>query len=54
MKSPPLVPDGFAIGMLLSGFVLLVFPSLRVAGLLAVLSAVAYWLIVAVTKFARR
>ena len=54
MKSRPLVPDLFSIGMLVLGVVLLVFPPLRVAGLLAVVLAVAYWFIIAVMKFARR
>jgi len=40
--------------MLLFGVVLLIFPSLRVAGLISVVLAVVYWLLIAALKSAQR
>jgi hypothetical protein len=47
-------PDTFAVGLMVVGAVLLVFPSLRVAGALAVLLAVTYWLLMAALRLVRR
>ncbi len=54
MKRGPFVPDGFAVALALLGAVLLVFPSLRVAGALALLLAVIYWLLMAALRLVRR
>jgi len=54
MKQGPFLPDAFAIALALLGGILLVFPSLRVAGALAVLLALLYWLLMATLKIVRR
>lgn len=54
MKRGRFAPDGFPVALALLGVVLLVFPSLRVEGMLAVLLAVTYWLSIAVVRLARR
>ena len=54
MKRGALVPDTFAVAFALLGFVLMAFPSLRVAGLIALVLAAAYWLLMAVLKVVRR
>jgi hypothetical protein len=54
MKLRPFAPDFFAVALLALGAVLMVFPSLRVAGALAVLLAVIHWLLMAALRFRRR
>ena len=54
MKRSSYVPDGFAVALALLGVVLLLFPSLRVAGALALLLAVAYWLLMTALRLVRR
>ena len=54
MKRSPLAPDIFPIALAGLGCVLLAFPSLRVAGALAVFLAVIYWVVKAVLKMVRR
>jgi hypothetical protein len=54
MKPRPFAPDTFAIALLALGAVLMVFPSLRVAGLIALTLAVIYWLLFAVLRIGRR
>jgi len=43
-------PDGFAIGLFAIGFIMLFVPMMPMPGLTAMLSAVAYWLIMIVVK----
>jgi hypothetical protein len=47
-------PTPFAIGLLALGTVLMVFPSLRAAGAIALVLAVVYWLTMAVLRAVRR
>jgi len=47
-------PDRFSIGLGSVGLVLLVFRSLRVAGLLALLLAAVYWLLMSVLRLSKR
>ena len=54
MQQRPFAPDAFAMGLLGLGLLLLLFPLMRVAALVALVSAVAYWLIMGVIKTARR
>jgi hypothetical protein len=54
MKRRPFAPDTFAVVLLALGAVLMVFPSLRVAGTLAVVLAVIYWLLMAALRFTQR
>ena len=54
MNARTFLPDAFTIGMAALGAVLMVFPSMRVAGLLALLAAAAYWLLMAVVRVVRR
>jgi len=54
MKPSPFVPEPFALGLLALGVVLMVFPSLRVAGAIAAILAVVYWLLMIVLKSKRR
>jgi len=54
MQRRPFAPDTFAIGLVGLGLVLLLFPLTRVAALVALCSAVAYWIIMGVIKTARR
>ena len=46
MRRKTLLPDSFAIGLLLFGIVLFLFPLFRMAGIIALLASVAYWLII--------
>lgn len=50
MRSDLLRPDGFAIGLLILGAVLLVTPLMIVPGVIAIASAFGYWLIIMVVK----
>jgi len=54
MKRSTLVPGTFALALALLGFALLVFPSLRVAGLIALVLAVAYRLLMVILNVVRR
>ena len=54
MKRRLFVPDTFAVALVMLGAALSVFPSLRVAGVLAVLLAVAYWLLMVALRVTRR
>ena len=45
MNRRPFTPDLFAVGMMGLGLVLLVFPAMRVAGLVALIASAAYWLV---------
>lgn len=47
-------PDGFAIGLFLFGLVLFFVPLMLMAGLVAMLSALAYWLTMMVLKAGKR
>jgi hypothetical protein len=47
-------PDGFAIGLFLLGVVLLFVPLMVMPGLIAMLSAFAYWLTMMVVKVVHR
>ena len=54
MKRRSFAPDPFAIGMFLFGLLLLIFPAMRVAGLIALVCAVLYWLVMGLLKASRR
>jgi len=54
MKRNAFTIDPFALGLGTLGVVLLVFSSLRVAGLLALLLAAFYWLVMVVLRLAQR
>jgi hypothetical protein len=54
MSKQPLAPDGFAVGLLLLGVVLLLFPAMRVAGVVALGLAVSYWVLMSLLKSLRR
>jgi len=54
MRRSTLVPGMFAVALALLGFALLVFPSLRVAGLIGLVLAVAYWLLMVILNVVRR
>lgn len=54
MKRSAFATDPFAVGLGILGVVLLVFPSLRVAGALALMLAAVYWLLMIVLRLARR
>lgn len=54
MKYLRFVPDSFSLGLGILGAALLAFPSLRVAGLIALALAVIYWLFFSVLKIGRR
>jgi hypothetical protein len=45
MSRRPFKPDLFTVGMMALGLVLLVFPAMRVASLVALIASVAYWLV---------
>ena len=45
-------PDGFAIGLFGAGIILFILPLMQMPGLIAILLSVAYWLIMAIVKFA--
>lgn len=47
-------PDGFAIGLFLSGLVLFFLPLMLMPGLVAILAALAYWLTMMVLKAVKR
>lgn len=47
-------PDRFSMGLVSVGLVLVMFPSLRVAGLLALLLAAVYWLLMIVLRLSKR
>lgn len=47
-------PDGFAIRLFLFGLVLFFVPLMLMAGLVAMLSALAYWLTMMVLKAGKR
>jgi len=53
MNRHPFVPEPFALGLFALGLILVFFPSLRIAGLVALLLGVANWLFVAVLKALR-
>jgi len=53
MSRRPFAPDTFALAMLVFGLVLFLFPLMRVAALVAVVAAVAYWLIIGLLRLAR-
>jgi hypothetical protein len=46
MNRRPFAPDFFALAILALGLLFLLFPLMRVATLIAVTAAVAYWLII--------
>lgn len=54
MHRRPFAPDTFVIGLLGLGLLLLLFPLMRVAALIALSSAVAYWITMGVIKTSRR
>jgi hypothetical protein len=54
MRLRAFAPDTFSLGLLALGVVLMAFPSLRVAGLIALILAVVYWLLMAMLKVGRR
>jgi hypothetical protein len=54
MRLRRFLPDLFTVGMLVLGVILMVFPSLRVAGLISVSLAMIYWLLMAVLRAAQR
>jgi hypothetical protein len=54
MKRSAFAPDLFPVGLGFLGAVLLVFPSLRVAGALALMLAAAYWLLMSVLRLTQR
>lgn len=47
-------PDGFAIGLFLFGLVMFFLPLMLMPGLIAMLSAFAYWLTMLVFREAKR
>jgi hypothetical protein len=49
-----LIPDTFAIGLLLFGLALFFAPLLRMAGIVAVVAAIAYWLVMIAVRLAYR
>ena len=54
MDRRPFAPDPFALGMLAFGLLLLLLPLMRVAALVAISAAVAYWLVIAVLRSTRK
>ena len=46
-------PDSFTLGMAALGAMLLVFPALRIAGLIALTAAGSYWLLMALLNSMR-
>jgi hypothetical protein len=52
--SSTLRPDGFAIGLFLFGLVMLFVPLMVMPSVIAMLSAIAYWLTTMVVKSAHR
>jgi hypothetical protein len=49
-----LMPDGFAVGLFCFGLILFFAPLMRVPGAIAVVAAVAYWIIILVVRFVYR
>jgi hypothetical protein len=47
-------PDGFAIGLLAIGLIMLFLPLMAMPGLIAILAACSYWLIMLVVKLGLR
>ena len=45
MSRRPFTPDFFTFGIMALGVVLLLFPAMRVSGLVALIGGVAYWLV---------
>jgi hypothetical protein len=54
MSRHPLVPEPFALGLFALGILLMFFPSLRVAGLIALLLGAIYSLLITLLKVLRR
>ena len=54
MKTNPFVPSAFPLGLFTLGIILLVFPPLRIAGMLAMILAVLYCLLHAALVLFRR
>jgi hypothetical protein len=54
MKRRSFAPDPFAMGMFLFGLLLLILPAMRVAGLVALVCDVLYWLVMGLLKASRR
>ena len=54
MKRSPFLPDSFVLCLGIFGILLLMFPSLRVAGVLALLLAAVYWLLMIVLTLVQR
>jgi uncharacterized membrane protein HdeD (DUF308 family) len=54
MKRRSFAPDLFAVAMFGFGLVLLIFPALRVAALVALLCAALYWLLMGLLNTLRR
>jgi hypothetical protein len=54
MKRNSFAPDAYALGLAVFGLVLLVFPSLRVAGSISIILALVYSLLIAVLRLVRR
>jgi hypothetical protein len=54
MKRSAFAPDLFPVGLGILGAVLLLFPSLRVAGALALVLAAVYWLLISVFRLTKR
>jgi hypothetical protein len=50
MKLPP----PFALGLFALGMALMVVPELRIAGVIALVLALAYWVLMVVTRLTRR
>jgi hypothetical protein len=47
-------PDGFAAGLFLFGLILLFVPLMAMAGVIVLLSAIAYWIIMMAVKAMQR
>jgi hypothetical protein len=54
VKGRLITADSLALAMLVFGVLLLIFPAMRVPGLMALVAAAAYWLTMSVLSFARR
>ena len=54
MKRDLLRPDGFAIGLFVVGVVLLFVPLMVMPGVIAIISAFSYWLVMMVVRSVHR
>jgi preprotein translocase subunit SecD len=54
MRSTAFRPDGFAIGLFAFGVVMLFVPLMLMPGVIAIVSAVSYWLIMMALKASHR